>query len=214
MVAQMPDLGNKNKLSQSGLAYRQLERLIVTLKLKPGQSLTEAALIDLVGLGRTPVREAVQKLEWEGLLFIRPRSGIEISALDPAEFPKILAVRKGVEMLMAWGAASYAQPEHDDMFKEVNSQMQAALAANDIEAFLDADKAFDIILCEACANPYAARLAAPLQSHSRRFWYRLRRESGLQSAVSCHLAIIEAIIQRDPDAAETAAERLINHLQH
>jgi DNA-binding GntR family transcriptional regulator len=214
MVAQMPELGNTNKLSQAGLAYRRLEQLIVTLKLKPGQLLTEAALIDLVGLGRTPVREALQKLEWEGLLFIRPRSGIEISVLDPAGFPKILAVRKGVEMLMAWGAASYALPEHDDMFEEVRAQMAAALAANDIEAFLDADKAFDVVLGEACANPYAARLAAPLQTHSRRFWYRLRRESGLQSAVSHHLAIIEAIIQRDPDAAEAAAERLIGHLQH
>jgi DNA-binding GntR family transcriptional regulator len=214
MVAQMPELGNTNKLSQSGLAYRQLERLIVTLKLKPGQSLTEAALIDLAGLGRTPVREAVQKLEWEGLVFVRPRSGIEISALDPSDFPKILAVRKGVEMLMAWGAASYALPEHDDMFEEMRSQMQAALDANDIEAFLDADKAFDIVLGEACANPYAVRLAAPLQTHSRRFWYRLRREAGLQSAVNHHLAIIEAIIRRDPDAAESAAERLIGHLQH
>jgi DNA-binding GntR family transcriptional regulator len=213
MVAQMPELGNTNKLSHSGLAYRRLERLIVTLKLKPGQSLTEAALIEMAGLGRTPVREAVQKLEWEGLVFVRPRSGIEISALDPADFPKILAVRKGVEMLMAWGAASYALPEHDEMFEEVRSQMQAALAANGIEAFLDADKAFDLILGEACANSYAARLAAPLQTHSRRFWYRLRRETGLQSAVSHHLAVIEAIIRRDPDAAEAAAERLIGHLQ-
>lgn len=212
MVAQLQELGN-SRLSQSERAYRRLERLIVTLKLKPGQSLTEAALIDLAGLGRTPVREAVQKLEWEGLVFVRPRSGIEISALDPAEFPKILAVRKSVEMLMCWGAASYALAEHDGMFESVRSQMQAALAANDIEAFLDADKAFDVVLGEACANSYAARLAAPLQTHSRRFWYRLRRNTGLESAVAHHLAIIQAITDRDPDAAEAAAERLIGHLQ-
>ncbi len=146
-------------------------------------------------------------------VFIRPRSGIEISALDPAEFPKILAVRKSVEMLMCWGAASYAHAEHDVMFEDVRSLMQAALAANDIEAFLDADKAFDLVLGEACANSYAARLAAPLQTHSRRFWYRLRRNTGLESAVMHHLAIIDAITDRDPDAAEAAAERLIGHLQ-
>lgn len=187
--------------------------MIVTLKLKPVQSLTEAALIDLAGLGRTPVREALQRLEWEGLLFIRPRSGVEISALDPAEFPKILAVRRGVEMLMAWGAASYAQTEHDEMFAEVRSLMLAALAANDVEAFLDADKAFDVVLGESCANSYAARLAAPLQTHSRRFWYRFRRDTGLESAVKHHLEVIDAIVRRDPDAAETSAERLIGHLQ-
>ncbi len=71
MVAQLQELGN-SRLSQSELAYRRLERLIVTLKLKPGQSLTEAALIDLAGLGRTPVREALQRLEWEGLCLHPP----------------------------------------------------------------------------------------------------------------------------------------------
>ena len=77
--------------------------MIVTLKLEPGSTLTEGGLIERVDLGRTPVREAIQRLAWEGLLEIRPRSGVKIAELDPADFPKVLAVREGVEMVLAWG---------------------------------------------------------------------------------------------------------------
>ena len=61
--------------SQAHLAYLALEGLIVTLKLKPGSLVTERELIELAGHGRTPVREAIQKLEWQGLIAVRPRAG-------------------------------------------------------------------------------------------------------------------------------------------
>lgn len=203
---------NENNLSQTERAYRALEQMIVTLKLRPGETMTEGALIEKLGLGRTPVREAVQRLAWEGLLDIRPRSGIQIAALDPADYPKVLAARKGVEMLLAWGAASYGYPEHDIAFRNVEQQMLAATKSGDVDAFLNADKAFDIVLGQAAANPYAARLAAPLQTHSRRFWFRMQRPDSLKLAVERHVALIEAIIARDEDKAEQAAEELIDHL--
>ncbi len=203
---------NENSLTQSERAYRALERMIVTMKLEPGETLTEGALIERIGLGRTPVREAIQRLAWEGLLEVRPRSGIQIAPLDPADFPKVLAARKGVEMLLAWGAASYASPEHDKLFGKVGNDMLAAVAKKNVDAFLDADKAFDIVLGLAAANPYAARLAAPLQTHSRRFWFRRQRPDSLKLAAERHVALIEAIIARNEDAAERAAEDLIDHL--
>ena len=204
--------GNENSLTQSERAYRALERMIVTLKLQPGETLTEGALIERIGLGRTPVREAIQRLAWEGLLEVRPRSGVQIAPLDPADFPKVLAARKGVEMLLAWGAASYASPEHDALFKKVGKDMLAAVAKKSVEAFLDADKAFDIVLGQAAANPYAARLAGPLQTHSRRFWFRRLRADSLKLAAERHVALIEAVIARNEDGAEQAAADLIDHL--
>ena len=186
--------------------------MIVTMKLQPGETLTEAALIERVGLGRTPVREAVQRLAWEGLLQIRPRSGIEIAPLEPADFPKVLAARRGVEALLAWGAASYASPEHDIQLRKVEKDMLAAAAKKNVDAFLDADKAFDAVLGQASANPFASRLAAPLQTHSRRFWFRRQRPDSLQLAAERHVAMIDAIVARDADKAEQAAEDLIDHL--
>ena len=204
--------GNENSLTQSERAYRALERMIVTLKLQPGETLTEGALIERIGLGRTPVREAIQRLAWEGLLEVRPRSGVQIAPLEPADFPKVLAARKGVEMLLAWGAAHYASPEHDIQFRKVEKDMLAAVAKKSVDAFLDADKAFDVVLGLAAANPYASRLAGPLQTHSRRFWFRRQRPDSLKSAADRHVALIGAIVARNEDGAEQAAEDLIDHL--
>ena len=204
----------KDKQSESlaGQAYLMLERDIVTLRLAPGQLLTEAFLIDRFGMGRTPVREAVQRLAWEGLMEIRPRAGVAVAALDPSDFAKVLEARRGVELVLAKSAARYASSADDEAFRFVGSQMREAAKKGDVDLFLDADKAFDTVLAGAGANPYAARLAAPLQTHSRRFWFRLKRPDSLAKAAERHVALIEAIMARDEFAAVEAADALISHL--
>jgi DNA-binding GntR family transcriptional regulator len=198
--------------SLSTQAYLLLEREIVTLRLAPGHMLTEGALIGRLGLGRTPVREAIQRLAWEGLVSIRPRSGIQVADLDPAEFAKVLDARRGVEQVLAKGAAHYASSVDDEAFRFVGDQMREAAKTSDVDLFLDADKAFDTILARAAANPYAARLAAPLQTHSRRFWFRLQRPDSLKLAAERHVALIEAIVARDGALAVEAVDQLIDHL--
>lgn len=193
-------------------AYLMLERDIVTLRLVPGQLLTEAQLIERVGLGRTPVREAVQRLAWEGLMDIRPRAGVAIAALDPSDFAKVLDARRGVEQVLAKSAARFASSADDEAFAFVGDEMRKAAETGDVDLFLDADKAFDTVLSAAAANAYASRLASPLQTHSRRFWFRLKRPDSLKLAVERHLALIEAIMARDEAAAEKAATALIEHL--
>jgi DNA-binding GntR family transcriptional regulator len=203
---------DKQSESLAGQAYLMLERDIVTLRLAPGQLLTEAFLIERLGMGRTPVREAVQRLAWEGLMEIRPRAGVAVAALDPADFAKVLEARRGVELVLAKSAARYASSADDEAFAFVGSQMREAVGNGDVDLFLDADKAFDTVLAGAAANPYAARLAAPLQTHSRRFWFRLKRPDSLAKAVERHVALIEAIMARDEGAAVAAADALIAHL--
>jgi DNA-binding GntR family transcriptional regulator len=203
---------DKQSESLAGQAYLMLERDIVTLRLAPGQLLTEAFLIERLGMGRTPVREAVQRLAWEGLMEIRPRAGVAVAALDPADFAKVLEARRGVELVLAKSAARYASSADDEAFAFVGDQMREAEKSGDVDLFLDADKAFDTVLAGAAANPYAARLAAPLQTHSRRFWFRLKRPDSLAKAAERHLALIEAIMARDELAAEMAATALIDHL--
>jgi DNA-binding GntR family transcriptional regulator len=203
---------DKQSESLAGQAYLMLERDIVTLRLVPGQLLTEAFLIERLGMGRTPVREAVQRLAWEGLMEIRPRAGVAVAALDPADFAKVLEARRGVELVLAKSAARYASSADDEAFAFVGGQMREAEKEGDVDLFLDADKAFDTVLARAAANPYAARLAAPLQTHSRRFWFRLKRPDSLAKAVERHVALIEAIMARDEAAAVAAADALIAHL--
>lgn len=199
--------------SLAELAYRQLEEMIVTLKLEPGAIINERALTDITGMGRTPVREAVQKLAWEGLMEIRPRSGIAIAPLNLQDFGKVLDAREGVERVLARDAARYGATLHHKRLREASDAMSTALSSDDVSRFLMADKIFDTVLGQAAENPFAARLASPLQTHSRRFWFRLQRPGSLQQSGGAHKALIDAIIAGAPDRASEEATKLIDHLR-
>lgn len=193
-------------------AYRALERLVVTLELAPGSSVTEGTLIEKVGLGRTPVREAIQRLAWQGLMEIQPRIGIRIAPLDPADWLRVLDARRGVEIILARSAARLVTRETADAFRAAAVAMHDAVLAKDLLGFLEADKSLDDALAAVTDNAFAARLAAPLQTHSRRFWYRYRTPDGLAESAAGHVGVIHAILARDEDAAEAEAGRLIDLL--
>lgn len=142
-------------------AYRALERMVVTLDLLPGAVTTEGALIERVGLGRTPVREAIQRLAWEGLLEIRPRAGVAVAPLHPGDWLRILEVRRGVEVILARSAARFPTAVVEQRLRGAGNLMNAASMNLDVLAFLEADKVLDEALAMASDNPYAARLAAP-----------------------------------------------------
>jgi DNA-binding GntR family transcriptional regulator len=190
-------------------AYRALEQMIVTLELAPGSVTTEGALIERLGLGRTPVREAVQRLAWDGLLEIRPRAGLAVAALHAGDWLKVLDARRGVEAVLARSAARFVSRDTAARFQAAALAMQAAVEKDDVIAYLEADKALDEAMAAAADNIYAARTAAPLQTHSRRFWFRYRADASLPESAGHHVGIIRAILDRDEDAAGREAERLI-----
>ncbi len=193
-------------------AYRSLERLIVTLELAPGSIATEGALVERVGLGRTPVREAIQRLAWEGLLEVRPRAGIAVAPLHAADWRRVLDARRGVEVILARSAARLATDAAAAAFNECALSMQKAVVTGNVVSFLEADKALDEAIASAADNPFAARLAAPLQTHSRRFWFRYQADSGLADAALGHVLMIRAILDGDEDGAGKQAADLLDLL--
>jgi DNA-binding GntR family transcriptional regulator len=195
--------------SASARAYHALERMIVTLELAPGSVMTEGALIERLGLGRTPVREAVQRLAWEGLFEIRPRAGLAVAPLHAADWLKVLDARRGVEAVLARSAARFITRETASKFQAAALAMQSAVEDDDVVAYLAADKTLDEAMATAADNIYAARTAAPLQTHSRRFWFRYRADASLPESAGHHVGIIRAILDRDEEAAGREAERLI-----
>lgn len=193
-------------------AYRALERMIVTLELPPASVATEGALIERLGLGRTPVREAIQRLAWEGLLEVRPRSGIAIAPLHPGDWGRVLDVRRGVEIILARSAARFITRNAIEQFHTAAVSMQKAVVNADVVHFLEADKQLDEAMAFAADNPFAARLAAPLQTHSRRFWYRYQSESGLAASAEHHVRVIQTILAGDERAAERETAALMDLL--
>ncbi|HEY4192904.1 MAG TPA: GntR family transcriptional regulator [Mesorhizobium sp.] len=190
-------------------AYRALERMIIMLELVPGSFVTEGALIEKLGLGRTPVREAIQRLAWESLLDIRPRAGIAVAPLHAGDWVRVLDARRGVEIVLARSAARYVTRAAADQFHGAALAMQAAAVSGSVQAFLEADKAFDEALAFAADNVFAARLAAPLQTHSRRFWFRYKAETGLAEAAEHHVGLIRSILSGDEEIAAKDCERLM-----
>jgi DNA-binding GntR family transcriptional regulator len=188
-------------------AYRALERSIVTLELAPGSVATEGALIEHVAMGRTPVREAIQRLAWEGLIDVRPRAGLVIAPLRPGDWLRVLDARRGVDGLLASSAARFVTRPVAEMFRQAALSMQQSAVLGDAVAFLEADKALDGAMAAASHNPFAARVASTDTQQS--FLVCFQREAGLAGAADHHVDIIRAIVGRDAERARLKAERLI-----
>ena len=198
--------------SQAHLAYLALEGLVVTLKLKPGSLVTEKQLIELAGHGRTPVREAIQKLEWQGLIAVRPRAGLQIAAIHPDDHAEVMATRRQLEPLAADLVARHAGDEHRDRLIACAQTMTACSIQSDMEGFLAADKSFDEIMEEACPNRFLTVALAPLQTHSRRLWVARADHRHMDRSVDLHVKVIRAIRNGDGPAAASAMSDLLNHL--
>lgn len=194
-------------------AYRMLERMIVTLELPPASITTEGTLIERLGLGRTPVREAIQRLAWEGLLDVRPRAGLAIAPLHASDWLRVLDARLGVEVVLARSAARFITRGAADEFHRAGMAMKKSVITGNVIAFLEADKALDDAMAAAADNAFAVRLAAPLQTHSRRFWFRYQADTGLAAAAEHHVGIIRAILDGDEKGAAKETERLMGLLR-
>jgi DNA-binding GntR family transcriptional regulator len=198
--------------SHAHLAYLALESLIITLKLKPGSLVTEKQLIDLAGHGRTPVREAIQKLEWQGLIAVRARVGLQIRLIQPDDHNHVMQVRRKLEPLAAALVAEHANAEVRASMIECAQTMTACSINADMEGFLAADKAFDEIMESACPNAFLTSTLAPLQTHARRLWFSATSTQRMDRSVDLHVKVIRAIHQADPKAAASAMENLMDYL--
>ncbi len=198
--------------SQAHLAYLALEGLLVTLKLKPGSMVTERELIDLAGHGRTPVREAIQKLEWQGLIAVRPRAGLQITAIRAEDHIQVMTTRRQLEPLAADLVARHASEEHRERLVECAQSMTACSIRSDLEGFLAADKVFDEILEEACPNRFLTGALAPLQTHARRLWFARADNRHMDRSVDLHVKVIRAIRNGDGQAASEAMTDLLDYL--
>jgi DNA-binding GntR family transcriptional regulator len=195
-------------------AYRLLEERIVTLQIPPGEFLSEYALAVQLGLGRTPIREALQRLAREGLVVVLPRRGILVSEADPKEQLLVLEVRREVERLLSRAAASRATKEQRARFREIAAGMDQASRSNDDIAFMRLDRDLNLLIVEAAHNQYAARAMRLLQGLSRRFWYQhYKNAADLPLCARLHAAQARAIAMADREAAAKASDRLMDYVE-
>jgi DNA-binding GntR family transcriptional regulator len=195
-------------------AYTYLEELIVTLKLPPGSAVSEAMLSKRLGIGRTPIREALQRLARERLVTILPRRGVIVSDINVKSQLRLLEVRREVERLVARSAARRGVPAERERFAELADQFEKSARQNDDTTFMRVDRAFNELCVAAARNEFAAGAMSLMQSLSRRFWYlHYKQAADMPETAKLHADIARAIAKGDEPGAAAAADRLLDMIE-
>lgn len=195
-------------------AYRRIEELIVTLELEPGSVVSEATLSERIGIGTTPIREALQRLAREHLVQILPRRGVIVTAVDVTQQLQVLETRRELDRLIARAAASRATAAEREEMAALAGRMEAAAAAGDIRAFLQCDNEMNALAARVARNDVAARTVATLHSTSRRFWFFHHTAHGeAGKTMALHVELARAVASGDAAQAAAASDRLIDDLQ-
>ena len=202
------------KESLTELAYMHLEELIVTLKLKPGAVVSEGELSVLTGIGRTPIREALQRLARERLVSILPRRGIIVTEINVKNQLRLLEVRRELERLIARSAARRATGEERERLRELAAQFMKSAKANDDVTFMRTDREFNMLCSSASHNEFAAGAMGLMHSLSRRFWYiHYKQAADMPLTAKLHADIARAIADADEERAAKASDKLIDEIE-
>jgi len=195
-------------------AYAEIEEMIVTLRLAPGSAVSESELSGLLGIGRTPIREALQRLARERLVAIFPRRGIFVTDINVTSQLRLLEVRRELERLIARSAARRATVEERERFRALAAAFESAAKANDDVTFMRIDRDFNVLCSAAAHNEFAANAMSLMHSLSRRFWYlHYKQAADMPLTAKLHADIARAIAAGDEERAAKASDRLLNLIE-
>ena len=201
-------------VSLSDQAYVQLEEMIATMKLAPGTPVSESQLSVMLGIGRTPIREAIQRLSHEHLVSIIPKRGIFISDLNPQKQLRVLETRRELERLICKKSAKRSTLEERKQFEKLAKDFKKAAKEKNEKLFLKADKEFNDLTILAAKNEYASRALSMLQGMSRRFWFgNSHRIGDITVAAKLHANIADAICSGNEAEAGTAVDKLLDYIE-
>ena len=192
-------------------AYCLLEEQLVTLRLAPGQLIGEKDLVDIAGIGRTPVREAIQRLSSEGLLQVLPRKGLMVTPLRRSDLSQIIEARRVLERLMVVKAAERATPDQRQALKVLAAQLESA--GDNLEFFFRLDHRLDELLETACHNRFLVKALTAMHSQCRRLWYLHRQRLNLPRSAQLHGGLARAVADGDGAGAIRALDEIIAILE-
>lgn len=186
-------------------AYWKIRQMIVTGRLRPGQFINEQDLVDHLGVGRTPIREAIQRLAIQGLVEIFPRRGVAVARLGLDDIQAVFEARETIEETTAQLAAQRRSNDEAQRLLALGEQIRNVSSSGDYSAFLDIDQKLHHLIASAARNRILADIADHLLMLSNWIWHQyflLNRASSSNYFV--HDLIIEAIVNGDPDGARQA----------
>jgi len=192
-------------------AYELIKGRILSMELRPGQFLNEAALCKLTGIGRMPVHQATHRLQAEGLIEVIPRKGLVIRMDSLHDALALLEARLAIEPNVAALAAERIGKEPCARLGRLLKQSRALIAHGKRQAYGVIDRAFHGLVVEAASNKVLADALRPLQERSELFWrLTIMPEEALEVTQREHEAVLHAILKHDAEGARNAMQA---HLQ-
>lgn len=194
------------------VVFNTLRRAILTGELKPGERLMEIHLANRLGVSRTPIREAIRKLELEGLVTMIPRRGAEVAQITEKSLQDVLEVRRALDALCAELACDRITNEGKAALERACDQFEKATKTGDVVTIAEADVALHDIIVQATGNQRLIQLINNLseQMYRYRFEY-IKDETGHENLVNEHRMIYESIMKGDKESAATAAKLHIDN---
>lgn len=194
-------------------AYSELERMIVLRELEPGSVVSEAMLMHKTGLGRTPVREALQQLARNQMVEIHPNRGTFVPPISVESQLRMLEVRRELEALaVRLACRRITEAERAEMNEMIDTLQSQSFTLPD---YSETVRATHELIASSAHNTYLANALAPLQGLSRRFWTAhvpTDDQDEINTGASMHLAILRAIVAGQADEAEKASLELNDYL--
>jgi GntR family transcriptional regulator, rspAB operon transcriptional repressor len=195
-------------------AYELLVRKITRLELAPGSVLGDKALIEELGIGRTPIREAMQRLAIERLADHLPNRGMLVSEITATGVQQIYEFRAVLDGYAAWLAASRATPEQIRELTAAHKRMVRATEDDDINAFVEGDRDFYRTLSAAAHNSLVADSIPRIFNLHLRLWFYISQKIGgwhplALSHQEMTREVVDAVARREPDRARLAMETYV-----
>ncbi len=212
--ATIEKLARRNRTNLAELAYDRLEELIITCVLRPGLLLSMQDLQDRMGLGRTPIHQAVSRLAADTLIVIRPRHGLQIAPIDLARGRTLMQLRRDMERFVVRLATERCGASHRNQMLHIAGVLRERGSAMSIDEFNRLDRRIDHLFIAAAGEPFLEHTLRPLHTIFRRtgwiYHSRVRPEEGLHRTVECHLAILDAVAAHRVRDAVAAADQLVS----
>ncbi len=187
------------------VVFNTLRQAILRGELRPGERLMEIQLANKLGVSRTPIREAIRKLELEGLVLMIPRRGAEVAEITEKSLRDVLEVRGALEELAVKLACQKITDEQIQELRAAEKEFEQALHSGDVTVYAEADVKFHDVIYHATDNQRLIQLLFNLREQMYRYRVEyLKREEAHGTLLMEHKKIIETIANRDMDAAVDA----------
>ncbi|MCI9318610.1 MAG: GntR family transcriptional regulator [Lachnospiraceae bacterium] len=194
------------------VVFNTLRQAILTGELKPGERLMEIHLAKKLGVSRTPIREAIRKLELEGLVTMIPRRGAEVAQITEKSMNDVLEVRRALDVLCVELACDRITEEELEQLKAACEAFEAAVKTKDAKKIAHADVALhDIIVC-ATGNQRLIQLVNNLSEQMYRYRFEYIKDSSQhERLVEEHRVIYQSLVEKDKEAVSQAAKTHIDN---